>query len=289
MKQIKKNATLIIIFLVIANIMQGQEEKLNDTIVTKKVIDTKKEQILTLEWDDYFYKYKSIKNSKERTWYRLAPLEHIEADKGFLKIYGYVPKKYDLPDDKYNEFYKGLDNNLLHTIKLKVPKSKTFHYSRWGDIANTNKRYWRNAFSLITVPVKVRRQSGNVPRRTTSGLSNLGVNWDLGFKKWSWFYISGKKNSIRISGGFLLAPSVEKVKVSERRNALEDATDLNQLFLSFGTTLSLVINDITFVFVPVGFDFATDSTGKSWVFNQKRWWGFGIGIETKSLGAVFSK
>jgi hypothetical protein len=41
--------------------------------------------------------------------------------------------------------------------------------------------------------------------------------------------------------------------------------------------------------VPIGFDIATSSIGKKWVYNERRWWGFGIGLEPKFLNSIANK
>ena len=49
-----------------------------------------------------------------------------------------------------------------------------------------------------------------------------------------------------------------------------------QQFIASGLTITYFYNNITFGFVPLGFDFATSTLGKEWVYHNKRWWGFGI-------------
>lgn len=260
-----------------------------------------------IEWDDYFVEYEPISedgktilkkdgSSKKKTWYRLRALEHLKGETGYITVYGYVPKDtQEFPDYLYKALYGNSPNHKeLQTLKVKVPRGQIFHYRERHWIFSKYKinrnRYWREAFSLVTVPVKIRPSHGNIGRLTTSGISNLGVYWSWADRKWNRFYVSGKKFSAKLSFGGYLAPSVENVKGNQRRSTFEIIPDdSNELFVSTGLAVSLAINDINFIFIPMGFDFATSSVGKDWAFNRKRWWGFGIGIETKALGAIFSK
>jgi len=42
--------------------------------------------------------------------------------------------------------------------------------------------------------------------------------------------------------------------------------------MSTWITISYTYNEISFVFVPAGWDFATTTIEKSWGYNKQRWW-----------------
>lgn len=62
-----------------------------------------------------------------------------------------------------------------------------------------------------------------------------------------------------------------------------------QMFISTGLTINYSYNNIKVSFIPIGFDFGTTSLGKKWVYNKRRWWGFGIGLEPKFFSALMNK
>lgn len=276
-----------------------------------------------IPWNHYFVRYKKVNEKNEnvfsdkvRTWYFLSPVVQLKPDNGKIIITGFVPeRKYGISKKLYEEIYlcyktkdvadsiksssiktnslgdtslKNDPKSELKSVSVKIPRGKIFKYRKWGTINHPNQRYWSNAFSLLTTPVKARGASGDNPRRTTSGLKNLGINLDFAWQEWHRYYSNGKDIYLRLAFGLLIGPTVEDVKANELINSTID-TDTKQLFLSWGITTSLSINDINFVFIPFGMDHATSSVGHSWAFNERRWWGFGIGVDTKALGAIFTK
>lgn len=97
-------------------------------------------------------------------------------------------------------------------------------------------------------------------------------------------------STVRISfPGVFVAPGVEELDSTMTSGFLKGATKSKQLFISTGLTFTAAFNNLTFVFVPVGWDFSTSETGSNWVYNKRRWWGFGIGVDPKILAAIFNK
>ncbi|MFT7072559.1 MAG: hypothetical protein ACJA1Z_003521 [Patiriisocius sp.] len=145
---------------------------------------------------------------------------------------------------------------------------------------------WTNGFkpslSIITTPFKVRPSQENIEQKVFTGLTNAGINLDLYGYNLSRYFASGKKSTHRFGAGFFLAPTAEELSANNSELIGDDK--YKQLFISLGFSLTYKYNDITFSFIPAGWDIATASVGKSYVYNEKRWWGFGIGISTKLLG-----
>ena len=93
----------------------------------------------------------------------------------------------------------------------------------------------------------------------------------------------------KFSLGIWAAPMVEKLNSETTKNYLKDENEVSQFFISTGLTINYTYNNISFSFVPIGFDYATSTIGKEWIYNQKRWWGFGIGLEPKFLQSLMNK
>lgn len=274
-----------------------------------------------LKWEEYFFKYTPLDaNKKERTrsngdeikrtWIRLRNLEYIESKTGELTVHGYYPKNTtEFPDDIYKSFYPELYGNdgrflqgdklteqydEIRTLKIKFKRDQSFKYFRkywFGSKFKRNRlEYWRNAFSLLTIPVKVRGAQNNSPRLTTSGLTNVSFNMKFGERTKTKYLPDGRQLATKWWVGISLGPSVENVEGSQRRTTFETPPpNSKELFISPAITVGLAINGIDFVFVPFGVDLATSTTGRDWNFNRKRWWGFGIGIETRALGPILAK
>lgn len=136
--------------------------------------------------------------------------------------------------------------------------------------------------SIVTIPTKIRPAIDTFSNTASFGLTNAGLNIGLLNRKLERYFINGKKSLHNFSLGVIIAPSVEELSGETSRNFLNKKT--KQLFISTGISLSYTFNDISISFIPAGWDYATTNDGKKYVYNKRRWWGFGIGISTKLLG-----
>jgi hypothetical protein len=157
-----------------------------------------------------------------------------------------------------------------------------------------NSRHWKPIpFSIITVPFKIRPEiklDEEVKNSiASSGITNIGLNLDLAKYQLDRYFASGKKSSHKFSLGVWGAPAVEELDSISTRGFLPKGKISKQMFLSTGLTISYSYNDVSFVFVPIGLDFGTSTIGKNWIYNKRRWWGFGIAISPKIIATIFNK
>ncbi|EFK60137.1 hypothetical protein ACR776_04240 [Sphingobacterium spiritivorum] len=233
-----------------------------------KVMIAPDDQILTL--DDYF-----IEKNK------LGYVTKVKAgDNNILTIEGY--KEVSLNNGKKEDIF------MKRNVELK--EGKAYGFFEWNHIF---KRYfWRPVpLSLTTIPFKVRPRivSRGVEFTTSanSGISNIGFNLDLIQYQQDRYFTSGRRSLHKFSLGLYAGPAVEELNFLTTNGAIAKDLTSKQLFVSTGITLSYSYNDISFTFVPLGWDFATSSIGKQWVYNKARWWGFGIGISPKVFSRIF--
>ncbi|ELR73681.1 hypothetical protein C900_02085 [Fulvivirga imtechensis AK7] len=176
--------------------------------------------------------------------------------------------------------YNKSNDSLLLRIKVKLKRYDVLAINEWHSIFNKG-HFKPLPISITTVPFKVRPELDEFRTNATSGITNVGLNLDLGRWKTERYFASGKKSTHKFYGGIWLAPSVEELDSLQTRGFLAKGTASKQLFISTALTLNYTYNNFTFTFVPVGFDIATSSVGKEWIYNRERWWGFGIGLEPK--------
>ncbi|MBE9603155.1 hypothetical protein [Pedobacter sp. MC2016-24] len=149
-----------------------------------------------------------------------------------------------------------------------------------GEVLGINSfKFLPPTVSILTIPVKVRNKTGSLPSNATSGLTNIGLNFTFPEYTIDRYFSSGNKSTHKFAAGIHFAPSVEELSPENTNNQV--LVKSKQLFLSSGITLTYTYNNISLALVPLGFDFATTSLGKQFVYNKKSWWGFGIGIEPK--------
>lgn len=152
--------------------------------------------------------------------------------------------------------------------------------------------YWKPVpLSLTTIPFKVRphmvSQGVEFNTSASSGITNIGFNLDLIQYQMDRYFTSGRRSLHKFSLGLYAGPAVEELSSTTTHGAIAKDLTSKQLFISTAITLSYSYNDISFTFVPLGWDFATSSIGKQWVYNKARWWGFGIGISPKIFTRIF--
>jgi hypothetical protein len=204
--------------------------------------------------------------------YKFSYVTQVESKKDTLVLYGY--------DEN--------DNSTLKNRKVKLDRYEVLGINEWSWIFNKG-HFKPLPISITSVPFKVRQGFDEFETTATSGIKNLGLNFDLGRWNTERYFASGKKSTHKFYAGIWVAPSVEELDFTQTRGFLADGTKSKQLFISTALTINYAYNNLTFTFVPMGFDIATSSVGKEWVYNERRWWGFGIGIEPKFLNSIVNK
>jgi hypothetical protein len=193
---------------------------------------------------------------------KLGYVTKVESNNDILTVYG----------------YSSFNRNMI--VKRQIALQDGQIYSVGDKVI----RLYKPQVSLITVPFKIRPKQDALNTTAVSGLSNLGFNIDfVGYKR-EWYYPNGNKKTLRVSlPGIFIAPAVEELDSAMTKGFLKGSSKSKQLFISTGLTFTIAINNLTFVFVPVGYDWATTDVGRKWVYNKRRWWGFGIGVDPKFL------
>lgn len=204
--------------------------------------------------------------------YKLDYLIKVESEKDKLTLYG------------YNNGY----NSTMLTRVVKLKRYEVLGVSDWSFFFRKG-HFSPIPISVTTVPFKVRPELEEFRANATSGISNLGLNVDLANWHLDRYFASGDKSTHKLYAGLWVAPSVEELDSVQTRGFLSGDAKSKQLFMSAALTINYSYNSLTFTFVPVGFDIATSSTGKTWIYNEKRWWGFGIGLQPKFLNPISNK
>ncbi|MEK8180772.1 hypothetical protein WMW71_10515 [Flavobacterium buctense] len=163
-----------------------------------------------------------------------------------------------------------------------TPQKCSFKFTLKENVYSNRTRIGRPIFSIITVPFKVREAQDNKPQFVSTGVKNAGINIGLLNWKTDRYFANQTVSTHKLSFGAIIAPSGEELNIDNTDGQI--VTKSTQLFISAGLTATYTYNAISFVAIPIGYDFATTSDGRKWMYNQKWWWGFGIGIDTKLLG-----
>ena len=198
--------------------------------------------------------------------FKLQTVVDVQTEMNVLTISGYKTSK-----DKY-----------LTSRKVKLKRDEVYANSNWSYFLNLD-HYQKLPLSITTVPFKVRPSFDEFETNASSGITNLGLNLDLGRWQMDRYFSFGKKSTHKFYAGLWVAPSVEELNSTQTRGVLSEGETDKQLFISTALTINYTYNNITFTFVPEGFDIATSTIGEEWVYNKRRWWGFGIGLEPKFL------
>lgn len=149
---------------------------------------------------------------------------------------------------------------------------------------------WNNEYfkiSLLTIPFKVRGSREGFPSVAAADLKNIGLNLNLYSRNLDRYFWDGKKSTHKFGVGVFMAPTVEELTPETTKDLITEKT--KQLFVSAGLSLSYTYNNIQLTFTPAAFDFGTTSLGKNWIYNQVRWFGFGIGIDPKIFAPSINK
>lgn len=150
------------------------------------------------------------------------------------------------------------------------------------EVLAVSKASLRPYLSLVTIPFKIRPAIDTFSQNVQTGLTNAGVATNIFNYKLTRYFNSGKQSTHQFGIGILIAPTAEELSPENTNRFVNKKT--KQLFISVGLSLTYTYNDLTFAIIPAGFDFATTTDGKNYVYNKKHWWGFGLGITTKLFG-----
>lgn len=177
--------------------------------------------------------------------------------------------------------YEDAEKTTTKTTKeIKMTKGQVFTINQWGlELAPT----------LISIPYKVRPSMGNFPMETQSGLNSLGVNFAIYGYTRDRYFANNTMSKHKFNIGLWSGPSIEELNSILTDGHLSVDKKTKQLFMSSAVTLTYSYNNITFSFIPVGYDFATSNIGKHFVYKEKRWFGFGIGIDPKLFNFISTK
>lgn len=175
-----------------------------------------------------------------------------------------------------------LDVTYFNTDSTAVSEKVKLHKKDVLAIGTWYKTFYTPKISVITVPFKVRRKQDDKPQFVSAGNKNAGLN--LGFinYKQERYFSNGTMSTHKVSFGAIVAPSAEELSIDNTDGLL--TTKSTQLFISTGLSVTYTYNSISFVLIPIGFDFSTTSDGSAWIYDHKWWWGLGIGIDTKLFG-----
>lgn len=206
---------------------------------------------------------------------KINPVSKVESNNNLLTIYG-------------------IRNNNISKIDVQLEPGNALAIWEWSSIFNAI--HWTPIpLSLTTVPFKIRPeltlQNGSLlfEETASSGLSNIGFNLDLAKIKLERYFSTGKKSTHKLSLGFWAAPSVEEMDSDNTLGYLAVGEKSKQLFLSTGVTIAYSYNDISFIFIPRGWDLNTSTIGDNWIYDNEPWWGFGIAVSPKIFASVLNK
>jgi hypothetical protein len=211
----------------------------------------------------------------------LSYVNKVESASNILTINGYkIITENGQTDTVFMKKNVALKNGQVFTI---YEGSWLFGKSHWYPLP----------VSLITVPFKVRpamtKDNVSYNSNANSGLTNIGLNIDLLRRQMDRYFSSGKKISHKLAVGFFGSPTVDEFDNTLTNGFLPTGTKNKQLLVSAGISLSYSYNDLSFIFVPAGWDFGTTAVSKSWIYNGIRWWGFGIAISPRAFSAILNK
>ena len=146
--------------------------------------------------------------------------------------------------------------------------------------SNTTFKNW--TFSVMTIPFKVRPKIQDLSLFAKADIKNIGIY--TGVFNWTTkrFLKDGTTTETKLSLGGIISPAVEEFNSGNTNGQITTAT--NQMIISTGVLASITYRNVTFAIIPAGIDFGLTSQSKKWVYREKYWFGFGIGLDSKLLG-----
>ncbi|MCV9934603.1 hypothetical protein OIU80_20160 [Flavobacterium sp. LS1R47] len=133
---------------------------------------------------------------------------------------------------------------------------------------------------LMSVPFKVRGRIDDIPSESSASIKNVSLTFGY-FRTRDKYYYTGKKTRFRWGVVGLAGPSVETLKAGNTNGQILDSAPTSQVYLSLSSGIMLTVYDkINLAFLPIGADIGFSDTSKKWIYNNKYWFGFGLGIDT---------
>lgn len=169
------------------------------------------------------------------------------------------------------DYYKASDN-LWYNKSLKLLKGDSYNVTNISFIPKT---------SIFTTPFKVRPAQENVKQSATSSLKNASLNFSLITLKWDRYFYNNTQSKYNFSAGIFVGPNVEELNAENTDGQITIKS--SQLFMSTGLSLIFSYNGVAFTIIPLGFDIGTTTDSKKFIYNEKNWFGIGIGIDSKLL------
>ena len=199
--------------------------------------------------------------------------------------------KVEFQDGEY--IVHGRKDSTYEKFSIINPTGIPFHHAKFTTLGKfSSNDPW--PVSLTTVPYRIytrpeiKLDDGTIEtkdRLVTSGLSSVGVNFELFRLDSEYYFISGKKSLHRYSLGILATLLVQSTDSTNTHPIIVQSK--SSPFLSLGLTLSYSYNGINFNLVPIGKDFGLTSDAKRWIYNDQLWYGIGIGVSPKFIERVF--
>lgn len=180
--------------------------------------------------------------------------------------------KIDVAENNYKIYYA---DSIGGQIKIKlIPMI-------YGEKPLSADQFGILSLSLFTTPFKIRPKQGDVPQEFKSDLKNVGLYSSLFYIKRKTILNDGSIREHKFSTGLFVSPTSEEFNLQNTNGKIDKS---NRLVISTGVAINYTYKSIVLSYIPLGYDYGTTSDKKDWIYNKKRWWGFGIGLDAKFFG-----
>lgn len=162
-------------------------------------------------------------------------------------------------------------NGDVDTVSKKLMPYEYLRFSKWEE---------KLSFTALTIPFKIRSSIDTFPALVETKISNIGLFLGKSYSTTRYFF-DGTSSKINFTGGVFLAPTAISLSSSNVKNDFDK--EINQLGISTGVGVSFSFKNIS-LFAAFGSDIGLMSeTQKNWIYQEKPWIGFGIGLDTSLL------
>ncbi len=133
------------------------------------------------------------------------------------------------------------------------------------------------SYSALNIPIKFRPkiENSDVPDIVEAEVKNIGFFIGKRYEINKYFY-NGKQSSHAFNWGAFVSPTGIKLTPENTEGKLDKLT---QLAISTGIGLSYTYNKFSIMLIPAAIDLGVGSKMGDWVYNNKFWWGFGVGVD----------